>query len=209
MQGIRNRKNDRTHIRMGTINIATMKDKEEEIVFMMKERNLDILGVCETRTKNEGQKKIHEDFRYIYKGNREGRHGVGFILSPVFAERVSQIIYKSERIISISIEINNIGISLIMVYAPQQGRSVEEKEEFYENLQETYDSVKNRNNIILLGDWNGHIGTTREGLEGVLGAFSIGNLNAEGRRITDFCTINNLAIMNTFYPHQPSHKWTW
>ena len=200
----------RKNIKIATLNVSTMRDKEEEIVHMMKERNLDILRVCETRTKNEGQKTIHEDYKYIYKGNQEGRHGVGFVLNSSVAERVKEITYKTERILSISMELNNTGISLIMVYAPQQGRNTEEKEEFHETLQETYDSVKYRNNVIMMGDWNGHVGMDREGIEGVLGAFSVGNRNAEGKRIIDFCaTTTILTIMNTFYLHRLSHKWTW
>ena len=85
---------------------------------MMKERNLEILGVCETRTKNERQKNIHEDFKYIFKGNEEGRHGVGFVLNSSIAERVSDVIYKNERIISVSLDLELVGISFIVVYAP-------------------------------------------------------------------------------------------
>src|SRR5678816_4932589 len=42
--------------RIGTINASTMEGKEEEVVGMMKERTLDVLGVCETRMKGEGRK---------------------------------------------------------------------------------------------------------------------------------------------------------
>ena len=191
------------------MNLATMRGKEEEVVYVMEDKNLDLLGVCETRTKLEGEKKIHKDFKYIFKGNEEGRHGVGFVLSPILAERVNQIIYKNERIISISLDLQIKGVSFIMLYAPQQGRSTEEKDEYYQALQETYDAVKYRDDVIIMGDWNGHIGVEREGIEGVIGAFSIGNRNTEGGRIIEFCTTNILAIMNTFYKHQASHKWTW
>lgn len=30
-----------------------------------------------------------------------------------------------------------------------------------QHTQETYNNVQHRNNIILLGDWNGHMGTER------------------------------------------------
>ena len=173
----------------------------------MEDRKIDILGVCETRTKQEGQKKLHNDYVYIYKGNEEGKHGVGFVLRPAIAGKVNEIIYKNERIISISIDLKTEGISLIMISAPQQGRTVEEKEGFYGEMQETYENVRYGNTTVILGDWNGHVG--RESLEGVLGAFSIGNRNAEGSRITDFCIMNGLSIMNTYYKHRDSHKWTW
>ena len=60
-----------------------------------------------------------------------------------------------------------------------------------------------------MGDWNGHVGMDRTGVENVLGAHEIGNRNDEGNRILDFCAVNNLSIMNTYYKHQESHKWTW
>ena len=42
------------------------------------------------------------------------------------------------------------GISCIIVYWAQQGRSEEEKEQFYIAMQETYKRVKYRNNVIPL-----------------------------------------------------------
>ena len=31
----------------------------------------------------------------------------------------------------------------------------------------------------------------------------------EGERLLDFCNQNSLSVMNTFYKHKESHKWTW
>ncbi len=51
----RTRKRQRTldrktnKIKLATINIATYRDKEEEIVEMMRERRIDILGMAHTR----------------------------------------------------------------------------------------------------------------------------------------------------------------
>ena len=56
---------------------------------------------------------------------------------------------------------------------------------------------------------NGHIGQDRAGYERVMGHHGIGGMNAEGLRILDFANLNHMSIMNTFYQHQPGHKWTW
>ena len=45
--------------------------------------------------------------------------------------------------------------------------------------------------------------------ETVLGIHSIGNRNEEEKRILDFVVVNNLCVMNTFYQHRESQKWTW
>ena len=56
---------------------------------------------------------------------------------------------------------------------------------------------------------NGHIGQDRAGYKRVMGYHGIGGRNAEGLRILDFANLNHMSIMNTFYQHQPGHKWTW
>ena len=75
----------------------------------------------------------------------------------------------------------------VILYAPQLGKTDEEKE----------------------GDLNGHVGTTRTGYEQAIGHQGIGESNAEGKRIVDFCVRNNLAVMNTYYQHKEAHKWVW
>ena len=56
---------------------------------------------------------------------------------------------------------------------------------------------------------NAHVGSDRLGLENIIGAFSIGERNREGERLLNFCRLNDLSVMNTFYEHKESHKWTW
>ena len=98
------------------------------------------------------------------------------------------------------------GVSIMQVNASQQGRTINEKEEFYYQLQEIVNDMKYQENIILCGDWNGHIGVDRTTYEMNIGAYSIGNRNEAGQRLLDFVKINNFRIMNTFYKHRESHK---
>ncbi len=98
----RRSRNDTGHshgnIRLGTLNTSTLRDKLEEVVELMMEKNLDIIGIYETRLAGEGTKKRHNDFRLIHKGmNNEHKYGVAFILTQIFAERVEKNDYVSER----------------------------------------------------------------------------------------------------------------
>ena len=196
-------------VRSGTINLSTLRGKEEEIVMMMRKRNIDILGLCETRLSGKGTKLLHGDYQLFYKGGRDAKYGVGVIVSDELSGKIGHLIYKNERIISFSLKIGMQKISFIQVYAPQQGRPQEEKEDFYLKLQEVKESVPYADNIIIMRDLNGHVGLDRTGIENVLGAFSIGDRNREGESIIDFCIQNHMSIMNTFYEHQESQKWTW
>ena len=195
--------------RAATINVSTLREKEEEIIELMKVQKLEILGMCETRLRGNGEKILHDNYKLIYSGEEDGRHGVAFMVAPNTAERVDSIRRRGGRQINTSLKFTNYSISLIQVYAPQTGRPLEVKERFYEELQEMVDEAKHREIIIVMGDWNGHVGRERDGYEGVVGAQSIGDRNDDGRRILDFCLVNNAAIMNTFYEQQELHKWTW
>ena len=176
---------------------------------MMKERRLEIVGLCETRIRGKGEKTLHENYKIIFSGNDDGRHGVALMLSPLLAEMVDSVDCRNERIVCITLKIKQTKIGIIQTYAPQQGRSLREKEQFYETLQAVTEEIRYQEGIIVMGDMNGHVGKNRDGVEHVIGEFSIGEKNQEGERIIDYCVMNNMSIMNTYYKHQESHKWTW
>ena len=203
----RNKRKNRR--RVGTINVSTMRGKEEEIVELMDERKLDILGLCETRLKGSNDRLIHYNYRLVYSGDDEGSSGVGLVLAAEIAPMVERVRQMNNRIINVDLNTRSGGISMVQVYTPQQGRLTREKDAFYEQLQECIDTAKYRGRLILCGDMNGHIGQDRAGYERVIGHHVIGGRNAEGLRVLDFANLNHMSNMNTFYQHQPSHKWTW
>ena len=195
-------------IRIGTINVATLREREEEIVDVMKMRNFSILALSETRLKGFEDRIIHENYRLINSGSDQRKYGVGFILEPCIAQYVERVNPINERIIGVDMKLED-GISIIQVYAPQQGRPAAEKEDFYLKLQQLVDDMKYQHNIIICGDFNGHVGRDKLHYEANIGHHSIGERNEAGKRVLDFAKVNNFQIMNTFYQHRESHKWTW
>ena len=79
-----------------------------------------MLGICKARLNGNGDSIIHEDFKLIYSGEEEGRHGVGIVLSPILKDSVVDIQQESCRIMSVSLCLGEVKISLFPVYAPQQ-----------------------------------------------------------------------------------------
>ena len=189
--------------------MGTVRGKEEELVCLMKERNIDMLGLCETRLTGKGTKILHDNYQLIYSGGRDSHHGVGVILTEEMAKRVGEVEQSSERIMAFSVSVGDLSVSVIQVYAPQQGRPLEERERFYEELQNVKNRVPHGESVVILGDLNGHIGQDRRGIEHVIGAYGIGDKNLAGESVIDFCVQNHLSVMNTFYDHRESHKWTW
>ena len=129
-------------------------------------RDVSEKALVETRLKSKGDRIMHENCRLMYSGGEDSRHGVGFLMADNLASYVEKVNNINERVMSIDMKLE-IGISIIQVYAPQQGSTTAEKEEFYRSLQEGMDNAKYQSNIILCGDWNGYIRQEREVLNGM------------------------------------------
>ena len=77
-------------------------------------------------------------------------------------------------------------MNVVAAYAPQTGRSQEEKDNFWEAVWKLIEGIKETERIMLGGDLNGHVGKGSNGYEGVHGGQEYGVRNAEGERILEF-----------------------
>ena len=76
-------------------------------------------------------------------------------------------------------------LRLICGYAQQGGRSLEEKQSFYEGLKCVW--VVNS-----AGEFNGHVGRHIDG------GYGVGQRNVEGRMLFEFCLEKKLCVSNTW-----------
>jgi len=88
-------------------------------------------------------------------------------------------------------------ITLLFVYAPQLGLSIEEEDLFYENL--SREMLKVNGKCVILGDFNGHVGKIQDGYKRVHGDFGHGKRNVEGERVLDFAESFGLKVANTWF----------
>ena len=58
------------------------------------------------------------------------------------------------------------------------------------------------------GDFNGHVGEEIEGFQGVHGGNGIGQRNAEGRMLLEFCDERELCVANTWFKKTDERKIT-
>ncbi|XP_063598709.1 craniofacial development protein 2-like [Penaeus indicus] len=94
-------------------------------------------------------------------------------------------------------------------YAPQVGCDREDKEEFWEKLDDLVQLIPREERLIIGADFNGHIGERNGGDERVMGKFGYGTRNVEGQDIVDFAHRMEMAVINTFYNKRESHKITY
>ena len=99
-------------------------------------------------------------------------------------------------------------VKIVCAYAPQGGRSMSEKEKFYEEMARGCE-VENANEVLIcLGDLNGHIGKEVDGFEGLHGGFGIGKRNLEGKLLLEFCVEKDLCVGNSWFKKKDSGKVT-
>ena len=81
---------------------------------------------------------------------------------------------------------------------------------FYKDLQNTINSIPNRNLLFIGIDSNAQLGSGQNNLiPNNVGNFGKGNLNSNGERLGNLLCSNNLIAANTFFDHKIKHRITW
>lgn len=184
-----------------------MTGKLENLLLEMKRLKMEIIGVSETRLKEQGD-YWNDNFRIIYSGDEKGSAGVGIILNKEWGNRVKNAILYSNRIILVKLQVNEKDVlNLIQVYMPTSKYTDEVIEEIYDQIDDVLELVGNNETTIILGDWNASVGSVKE--EGVSGNYGYGLRNDRGIRLQDFCKEKHFIITNTLFEQPMNRRYTW
>ena len=173
-------------IRVCTVNIGTLLGKRREVVEMLARRRVDICCIQEVRYKNQGTTAFgsnEEKYKFWYSGNSFGTNGVGLLVKQELVERVLEVERYSDRLMKIRMVLGKAVCHVFSAYAPQAGLTAQQKEDFWELVEEEVAKVPNSEGLIIGGDLNGHIGSDRAGFEEIRGLHGFGQVNREGETI--------------------------
>lgn len=113
-----------------------------------------------------------ENYRIIFNGDENKIAEVELIVCNDFGHKIKNIIHFNERIIAIKIKTKQTDTFIIKVYMPT---SSHKDEEMYDQVPEIIKLTKERDNLIILWDWNAVVG---EGIEpGLTEKFGLGIKN--------------------------------
>ena len=185
-------------LRVGSVNVGTMRGREGEVVEMAASRHLDFCCLQETGWKGEGARKLGR-YKFFWMGREEGYHGVGVLVAEEWIEKVLDVKRWSERIMVLRVVVGRSVVNLISVYAPQTGRGKEEKEEFFTVLGKILSDIDVGERLLICGDMNGHVGAEVDGFEGVHGGYGFGRRNVDGEMLLEFADALDFAVVNTWF----------
>ncbi|KAI5735913.1 hypothetical protein M8J77_024198 [Diaphorina citri] len=184
-------------VRVGTLNLGTMNGKGREIVDMMQKRRVDVLCIQETRWKGNKAKQLEEGYKIYYSGaDARGRNGVGVILKRELVDNVCEVNRRNDRIMTMKLEVEGCPTRIVCVYAPQQGCEEEEKDNFWQELDQVMMEIPKEERIIAGGDFNGHVGRRGNDEERVHGGWSYGERNDGGELMI---LMKNITVQMYFF----------
>ncbi|CAH2045036.1 unnamed protein product, partial [Iphiclides podalirius] len=192
----------------GSLDCAQDLRKTYNIDIELKRLNVDIAALQETRIEDEGS--IREvNYTFFWKGksaseNRE--HGVGFAIHNHLLNAITTPIGVSERIMILRLKTKCGFVTLISAYAPTLNSTSENKDQFYDQLDETVRGVHSTDRLYILGDFNARVGQDTTAWPG---AHGVGKQNENGQRLLEFCSKHQLCVTNTFFKGKLMRKVSW
>ena len=110
---------------------------------------------------------------------------------------------------AMKLEVKGFILNIVSAYAPQVNNSMEEKNDFWEDLDGLIESISKEARIVLGADLNGHVGKGNIGDEEIMGRYGAGTRNKEGAMVVDFGKRMDLAIVNTYFKKKDEHRVTY
>ena len=135
--------------------------------------------------------------------------GVAFIVDKGIKANILDFQPVNERMCKLRIAAKFFNITIINVHCPTEDKELEEKETFYQKLEDIYNQAPRNDIKIIIGDMNAKVGKEQEFM-GTIGRHSLHNTtNENGMLLIDFAASKNMIISSTCFPHRDIHKATW
>ncbi|KAK3535602.1 hypothetical protein QTP70_017140 [Hemibagrus guttatus] len=183
--------------------------KEPELVREVERYRLDIVGLASTHSLGSGTQLLERDWTLFSSGVPHGerrRAGLGLLIVPQLSRHVLEFSPVNERVVSLRLRAGDRCLTVVSVYGPNG--SVDYRT-FLETLRWVLEGAPTGDSIVLLGDFNAHVGNDSDTWRGMIGRNGPPDLNSSGVLLLDFCASHSLSITNTMFKHKGAHQYTW
>ncbi|XP_071138657.1 craniofacial development protein 2-like [Mytilus edulis] len=201
----------------GTWNVRTMYQSSKAAIIAneMKQYNIEILGLSETRWISTGKTMLATGETILYSVHQEDgsphTEGVAMMMSKEANRALISWEPISSRIITATFRTKHkrIRANFIQCYAPTNNADENDKDNFYNTFNGIIIQQKDKDLTVLMGDFNAKIGNSNMGYEQSMGNHGLGQMNENGEQFAEICANNKFVIGGSIFPHKRIHKATW
>ena len=160
----------------------------------------------ETKWKGSKARNIGGGCKLFYNEADGKRSVISIVVRKELAESVLEVKNVSDRLLAMKLEVKGYILNIVSAYAPQVNNSMEEKNDFWEDLNGLIESVSKQKRIVLDANLNGHVNEGNIGDEKIMGRYGAGTKNKEGSMVVNFAKRMDLAIVNIYFKKKDEHK---
>ena len=195
-------------IKIATMNVRTirLKSNQYELVNNATKHGIEIIGIVDHKICHEDELEYHQFEKHTLVTTSAWRNasnspvgGVGILVNKSVESALGSVQKWNERILVAEFN-GNPNTTIIVHYAPCEGSP--DAEEHFNNLNEVTASIPKHNVLLVVGDFNGHIGKTHE-------QYTYHNTtNKNGQHVIDFAEEADMFITNTNFRKKCGKLWT-
>uniref|UniRef100_A0A2C9M2E4 Endonuclease/exonuclease/phosphatase domain-containing protein n=1 Tax=Biomphalaria glabrata TaxID=6526 RepID=A0A2C9M2E4_BIOGL len=90
-------------------------------------------------------------------------------------------------------------VNIICAYSPTLAAPEEDKDRFFQALEDEIKSIPKSEHLYINGDFNACVGDENDARPKFLGLHGVGKINDNGQRILEFCISHELCVTNTLF----------
>ena len=217
---------------------ANVDRKLDLVVREIKRYGISVAGIQESRWFGSDVWPAADGFTFLHSGRplpKDGEdarrnEGVGILLDgrATSAWKQGGEVWEavSSRVIMVRLKLLSKGhkschglrtssqcfLTVICVYAPTAKAPQGIKDKFSCELQDVLDRVPPNDVLLVLGDLNARVGVLKPGdvtWRGMIGEYGVDERNEAGEDFLQFCTVNHLTVMNTWFQKKRVQYGTW